>query len=264
MKSLERILDVLALFEGQAAEWSVEQLHDALGFTRSTMYRHLKVLTDAGFLSVLPGIGYTLGPRIIELDYAIRTRDRLIVASRPVMMELIEEIPSIALLCRCYRDRVLCVHQERSTEMFQSNYERGLARPLLYGAASQVILAHMPPATLARLYKAQPAEFAAAQLGADFNEVRETLKRIRRTGCHVSVGQVTKGVTGVAAPLFDVRENVIGSLSVTIGEPNIPSERLKVISDRVRFCARIVTNTMSRETFEPRPPHGTASRSSDA
>jgi DNA-binding IclR family transcriptional regulator len=241
------MLGILDLFEGAVPEWTVERLHQELGYTRSTLYRYLKVLTDAGFLAALPDIGYTLGPRIIELDYKIRTRDRLILASKPAMAELVGEIPSIALLCRCYKDKVLCVHQERSTDMFQSNYERGRARPLLRGAASRVILAHMSAPALMRLYQAQAAEFVAAGLGADLDDVRDVLKQIRKAGCDISVGQVTTGVTGVAAPLFDGRENVIGSLSLTIGETDIPAERLRFISDRVRFCARIVTNTMSRE-----------------
>ena len=83
MKSLERMLGILDLFEGSSPEWTVDELHDALGYTRSTLYRYLKILTDAGFLAALPDIGYTLGPRIIELDYKIRTRDRLILASKP-------------------------------------------------------------------------------------------------------------------------------------------------------------------------------------
>ena len=245
------MLGILDLFEDSAPEWSVEQLHDTLGYTRSTLYRYLKILTDAGFLAALPDIGYTLGPRIIELDYKIRTRDRLILASKPTMAELVGEIPSIALLCRWYKDKVLCVHQERSTDMFQSNYERGRGRPLLRGAASRVILAHLSTAALSRLYQAQAEEFAAAGLGESLEDVREALKAIRRVGCDISTGQVTAGVTGVAAPVFDGRQSVIGSLSLTIGETDIAAERLKFISERVRFCARIVTNTMSQEESQP-------------
>jgi DNA-binding IclR family transcriptional regulator len=167
------------------------------------------------------------------------------------MAELVGEVPSIALLCRWYKDKVLCVHQERSTDMFQSNYERGRGRPLLRGAASRVILAHLSTAALTRLHQAQAEEFAIAGLGRTLDDVRENLKAIRKAGCDISTGQVTAGVTGIAAPVFDGRQSVIGSLSLTIGEAEITAERLKVISDRVRFCARIVTNTMSREESQP-------------
>ncbi|MGY9105836.1 MAG: HTH domain-containing protein, partial [Alphaproteobacteria bacterium] len=83
-----------------------------LGFTRSTLYRYLKTLSAAGLITSLPNVGYTFGPRIAELDYEMRNRDPLIIGAKPVMEKLVEDIPGVALLCRRYRDRVLCVHQE--------------------------------------------------------------------------------------------------------------------------------------------------------
>lgn len=253
MKSPERMLAILDLFEGGPAAWTVEDLRTRLGYSRATLYRYLRMLTDAGFLTTLPGIGYTLGPRIMEFDFKIRTRDPLIAAARPVMAELSAEIPGVALLCRVYRDRVLCVHQESSTDVFRSTYERGRARPLLYGATSRVILAHLTGATIARLYEADPGTFAAAGLGGSLDEVRLSLRRIRRTGWDMTTGQVTAGVTGIAAPIFDAAENVVGSLSLALGETGLSPERVGFIADRVRFCARVLTHALRGETPAPRP-----------
>lgn len=247
MKSLGRIFDILDLFEGSTLEWTVDELHQRMGYSRSTLYRYLKVLTEAGFLSALPDIGYTLGPRIAELDYKMRTRDPLILAARPAMRHLAQEVTGIALLCRWYRDRVLCVHQEHSTNLFQSNYERGRGRPLLRGAASRVILAYLAAPAIARLYEQQPAEFRDARLGASLDEVRAKLRAIRKRGWEMSVGQVTPGVTGIAAPVFDARENVLGSLSITIGQTGLEESRVAYVADRVLFCARIVTSTIWQE-----------------
>jgi DNA-binding IclR family transcriptional regulator len=148
---------ILDLFEGERLEWTLEEMQTRLGYTRSTLYRYLKVLTDTGLLTSLPDVGYTLGPRIAELDYGMRERDPLILASRPVMADLLLDAPGIALLCRRYKDRVLCVHQEQGQAAFQSNYERGRARPLLQGAASRIILAYLPSAMIRKLYEAEPA-----------------------------------------------------------------------------------------------------------
>ncbi len=252
MKSLERMMGILDLFEGGSAEWTVDRLRGELGYSRATLYRYLRVLTDAGFLTTLPGIGYTLGPRIIELDFKIRTRDPLIGAARPVMAELAAEISGVALLCRVYRDRVLCVHQESSTDLFRSTYERGKARPLLSGATSRVILAHLPAASITRLFEAAPASFADAGLGDSLDAVRQGLRRIRRAGWDMTVGQVTAGVTGIAAPIFDAGGNVVGSLSLALGDPNLSQDRIGFIADRVRFCARVLTNALVREVAAPR------------
>jgi DNA-binding IclR family transcriptional regulator len=246
--SLERMIGLLDLFQGRAHCWTVEQMHERLGYTRSTLYRYLKVLSDAELLTSLPNAGYVPGPRIVELDYDIRRQDPLIVASTPVMVELVSDIPSIALLCRRYRDKVLCIHQVvHPSVAIQSTYERGRPRPLFFGAASRIILANMPPQHLKRLYEQQPKQFAAAHLGNNFEDVREALKQIRLRGWDHTTGQVTPGITGVAAPIFDATKNVLGSFSLSLHEKNIGMQRLSSIADRVMFCARIVSQAMLGE-----------------
>ena len=248
--SLERMLHVVDVIEENDRGITFDQMHGILGFTRSTLYRYLKILTDAEFVTSLPDIGYTLGPRIIELDYKMRTRDPLLIASRPVMAELVRAAPGIALLCRRYRDKVLCVHQERGTDTFHSNYERGRARPLLSGAASRIILCHMPPHATARLFREQAQAFAEAGLGQSLVEARIALKRIRQLGWDITEGQVTPGVTGIAAPIFDNRGTVLGSLSLTVGRTRIDAAEIRAIAERVMFCAGIVTKAISGATIQ--------------
>lgn len=241
----ERMLRVLDVIEAGPAAMSFEEVHASLGYTRSTLYRYLKTLTDAGLLSPLGDIGYGLGPRITELDCAMRDKDAMMTAARPVMAELALSVPGIALLCRRYRDKVLCVHQEQGKSRFASAYERGRARPLLRGAASRVILAYLRPSAVARLFAADPAGFSAAALGNDLAAVRAVLKTIRTRGWDTSSGQVTPGITGVAAPLFDNSGAILGSLSISVWHKKIPDAELAIISDRVCFCAGIVSKAIS-------------------
>lgn len=240
--SLARMLSVLDVIEDAPSELAFDAIHAQLGFTRSTLYRYLKVLTDAGLLTSLPDVGYTLGPRIIELDYKIRTRDPLIIAGRPVMSELVRAENGIALLCRRYRHRVLCVHQEQGASTFQSRYERGRPRPLVFGAASQIILAYLAPNAVAKLQAAEPTQFQAAGLGSDLAEVKHSLRNMRQAGWTASEGQITPGVTGIAAPVFDSSGAVLGSLSLTLGRTGIDPDERRRLGERIAFCAGIVTS----------------------
>jgi len=247
VNSLERMIVILDLFEGERLEWTLEDMQARLGYTRSTLYRYLKVLTDTGLLTSLPEVGYTLGPRIAELDFSMRRRDPLISASRPIMVELVQEIPGIALLCRRYRDRVLCVFQERGTASFRSNYERGLARPLFRGAASRIILANLPSAQVRKVYESDPQAVQDAGLGGSINELRASLRAMRQAGFDMTESQVTRGATGVAAPIFDRRNNVLGSLGLTVEQDNVSGDRLKQMAARVMQSARLVTRAIARE-----------------
>lgn len=245
MQSVERIFQLLDMFGGRDSEWTVDELYERLGYTRSTLYRYLKTLTDAGLLTSLPGRGYALGPRIIELDYYIRKSDPVISAGRPVMEELVSQINGIALLCRRYQYKVLCIHQAASTDIVRSNYERGLARPLLRGAASVVILAYLPAHQLKKFYLQHAGAFAAAGLGESLDEVRAGLKAHRQLGWVTSTGHLTPGITGVAAPLFDGRQKVLGSLSLSIPAAQISEDEIPAIARQLLFSARIITRALS-------------------
>lgn len=249
--SLKRMISVLDLIEASSGGLSFDQMLDTLKLTRSTLYRYVKILSEAGLITSLPELGYTLGPRVAELDYRMRTQDPLIVASIPIMTELARTVPGVALLCRRYRDKVLCVHQEGASDAFRSGYERGRDRPLLKGAASRIILAHMHSRAIARLYAERQEEFEQAGLGDSLEKVRATLAKIRQKGWDASEGQVTAGVTGIAAPVFDNRGAVVGSLSITMGKSAMKEEEIAPLAERVKFCAAIVSNAISRPPAIP-------------
>jgi len=242
--SHERMLGVLDLIEEGDGPLSSDVLAERLGLTRSTLYRYLKVLAAAGLVTSFPSAGYSLGPRVAELDYRMRTSDPLIIASRPVMAELVAAIPGIALLCRRYRDKVLCVHQEAHGAAFSSTYERGRALPLTRGAASRIILAHLPGRIVQRLHQEDPAGFAEGGLGGDLNRVKAALKTMRQRGWDITESQVTRGVTGIASPILDERGSVLGSLSLTVGRTKLDQAEMEAVGERVLFCARIVSKAL--------------------
>jgi DNA-binding IclR family transcriptional regulator len=240
--SLEKMMEILDLFDEIGVRWTPERMMKRLSVPRSTLYRYLKVLGDAGLVTSLPDVGYTLGPRVAELDYEMRTGDPLITDGRPLLQALVSEVPGVGLLCRHYRGRVLCVHQEGAVPQFRSSYERGRAMPLAAGAASRAILAYLRPATLRSLYDRHQTELPKRGLAV----LQADLAAIRREGYCVSRGAVTPGVIGVAAPVFDTEGTVIGSLSITLWAAGVSERRLATVIDRVVFGARVLTNAMGR------------------
>lgn len=242
--SLEKMIGILDLFEEEHLRWTPEQMMARLRCPRSTLYRYLRVLADAGLVTSLPDIGYTLGPRIAELDYEMRSSDPLITNGRPVLQALAQEVPGIGLLCRYYKGRVLCVHQEAGASGIRSGYERGRGMPFARGAASRVILACLKPAQLKALFAAQSREFRRAGLGTTLEQVQASLRQVRKRGWCITRGEVTPGVIGIAAPVMDSEGSVIGSLSVTVPEAEVSDRRLRSLADRVAFSAQVVTNAM--------------------
>jgi DNA-binding IclR family transcriptional regulator len=244
--SLTRMLTVLDVIEASSTGVTFDQMLETMKLPRSTLYRYVKVLSEAGLIVSLPHFGYTLGPRVAELDLKMRTQDPLITASLPVMNELARSVSGVVLLCRKYRDKVLCVHQAGSSPAFRSGYARGQDRPLFKGAASRIILAYTEARAVARLYAERSGEFAEAQLGSSLAEVKATLAQIRQAGWDCTAGQVTTGVTGIAAPVFDSKDAIVGSLSVTLVTSTLRENDVEQIAERVKLCAGIVSQALLR------------------
>lgn len=240
--SLARMLGILDLFHGGSLRWTPEAMMSRLGYSRSTLYRYLAVLTEAGLLTSLPNIGYTLGPRITELDYELRASDPLITSGRPLLQTLVKEINGFGLLCRHYRGTVLCVHQEPGASGISSGYERGRAMPLPRGATSRVILANLSAQQLRRTYSQLSADLSKGGFGRTLKEVQENLRTIRNDGYCLTRGEVTPGVIGIAAPVFDGMGIVIGSLSLTVRDTTVDNERAMI--EQVRFSARLLTDSL--------------------
>src|SRR5215469_9247509 len=252
----DRLLGVLALFTADIPQWTVEAAAEVLGVSVPTTYRYFKKLTKAGLISPVSGAGYTLGPAIIQMDRQIQISDPMLNAARGVMISLAREAGDGAtiLLCRLFHDRVMCVHQIMGRgPQAPVSYERGRLMPLLRGATSKIILAHLRSRTLKALFAREAAEIAAAGLGASWEEFRRGLAAIRRAGVCVSHGEIDAGRVGIAAPVFDRERTVLGSLSVALGEAHADASLVRRLAPLTTKGAREIERTMNSGSASTQP-----------
>lgn len=241
MTTANRLLRILSLFTIEQSEWTVEDAASEIGVSVSTAYRYFKDLSRAGFLDPLPGAKYVLGPAVIENDRKIRLTDPLVKIGRPAMQRLVSRSGSVgvALLCRIYRNCVMCVHQEATVLPEDTvGYERGRPMPMFRGASSKVIFANLPSRTAKWFFERHREEIAAAGLGSDWETVKANLRRIRRAGLHITRGEVDAGRVGIAAPVFGRDRTVIGSITMAIPENEATPQFVANTSALVQAAAR--------------------------
>ncbi|MDF3311216.1 IclR family transcriptional regulator [Rhodococcus sp. T2V] len=212
--SLAKMLYILQLFSETEPVWSTAAILEALETSRSTGYRYIKTLHDAGLLNTVRNGHYTLGPRIIEMDLQIRQTDPLLLASHGVLEDLVDKIGHSALLCTAYGDSVLCVAECRDPMSPANRFSRGERRPLFQGAISKVILAHLPHYRLKAIYPRQREEIEKAGLGSTWSDFRATLGKFKKDGYVMTVGEFNPGVCGVAAPILTDQKTALGSVGV--------------------------------------------------
>jgi DNA-binding IclR family transcriptional regulator len=224
--SAEKTLAVLSLFTAGRPACTPERAARRLNVSLATAYRYFNALVATGLLERLSRNRYVLGPAIVELDRQIRAADPMLKLAQPVMARLLRRVraPAAVLLCRYYRQKVMCIHEETNRgDDPVSSYARGARRPMFRGATSKAILACLPPRTLAELWRDHRREICVAGLGPRYDDFKAALRALRRDGACVSAGEVDPGRTGIAAPIFDANARVIGSLSIVLHakRPNV-------------------------------------------
>jgi DNA-binding IclR family transcriptional regulator len=241
VNTANRLLGVLGLFTVEKSEWTVDEAAKEIGVSISTAYRYFRDLCKVGLLDPFSGGKYILGPAVIENDRKIRLTDPLIKVGRPAMQRLVDRSGSmgVALLCRIYRNCVMCVHQEaRVLPENTVGYERGRPMPMFQGASSKVIFANLPSRTARWFFEKYHEEIAAAGLGSDWDTIKVNLRRIRKAGLHITRGEVDSGRVGIAAPVFGPERNVIGSIAMAIPQSEATPQFLANISALVQAAGR--------------------------
>lgn len=245
--SLKRGLAILKVFSEDRLEWTPEELMEKLGYSRPTLYRYLKTLKEAGLLSSNPNAGFTLGPKVVEMDFLLRKSDALILAGQKHLKNLTDRYTCTSLLVRRYGDRILCVASERSTMNPRSSYPRGRPMPLARGAIARSLMAFLPRRHLVPLIEQMFEDLRAIGLGQTVEEILESLKRVKKAGYAVAYGEVTPGVVGIAAPVFDAGRSPIAAVCVTIAGPLVNGNTIDEIAGHIRQAAEEISEALSQE-----------------
>ena len=242
--SLTRALDILGMFSVATPLVAVEDITAALGYTRSTAYRYIKELSDAGLVTPASAGAYSLGPRIIELERLAALTDPLYRAGRTVLSE--QHCDNSALLLHSlYNDKVLCIYKvgpdmlEHNGQRLTMRRARGIPFSLFQGAASLAMLPYLSQHRIRQTYLRDEGEIKAAGLGANWNEFRRNMAAIRRAGFATSHGQITPFVMGVAVPiLLPDDQRLIGSLARACPAAAMPKTQEPACAEELHELSR--------------------------
>lgn len=202
MNKFARMIDVLDLYSESDTLLTAEDIATRLQVSRPTAFRYVRELSLAGFLANYSG-RYSLGARIITLDYRIRESDPVLKAARPVMKALSTETGCSSVLCRMYNEEVINVHDEAGYDDPHVSYSgRGRPLPLFRGSASKTMVAHLPPAKLKKMYERHRNDADVQALGPDWPGFRNYYQRIRQAGHYISQRELDDNTIGIAAPVI--------------------------------------------------------------
>lgn len=257
MSSLKKMIAVLELVTDEKMSWTPEEIAKQLKMSLPTAYRYVRELYGAGLFARLPSGGYSLGPRIVTLDYQMRRTDPLERVGDDLLQNLAQETGLIVLVSYWLNDQVLNVYERNPTGVGDPRYGRGQVTSLFRSSTARIALAFQKPARQKRIFDRHAGDPDRDLLGRDWPSFRKALNELRREGTSRTEALLVPDQIGLAAPLLNGDDTAHGSVTI-VG----PARRFALFDEaalrqRLLDTTKELTRRLARAS---RPSHRRSAR----
>ena len=237
VRAVDRALEILMAFAPNEKQLSASELLKRVHLSRATLYRLLRTLESNGFITVSgEPQQFSLGPSIGYLSNLWNTSLDLAEIAQPMLHKLwMETGETVALFTHQGFHRV-CIAELPSPNPLSFKRGIGYSEHVTVGASGRVIVANL----------SNPETFlnhkdASKQI--DTKIYLEYLKEINVAGFAVSNGELIKGAVAIAAPVFNNKKKVIGSIAVFGPSARIDDRLIKNYAALLQQEAANITKT---------------------
>mgnify|MGYP003345709266 FL=1 len=246
MSSLTKLLSILEFFQVGNAYMTAEEIVSKLGCSRPQGYRYIKELCTAGLLTRFSG-AYSLGPRIIELDFIIRSADPLMQIARPAIHELSQRVGCDVTLVKLFGEHLVALHHEQYVHNNSIGYSRGRPMPIFRGCGFKLVLAHLPTLRQKHFFDNYQEAVQCSTLGKTWEEMRADLKKIRKRGYATSEGELDTEKVGIAAPVFELGPKAPPcALTLIVPAARYATSNQQLLAELVKDVASDISRRLER------------------
>lgn len=241
-----RVLEHLA----EHGDCGVSDLARAIGGQKSTVFRLLSTLKEAGYiLQDGETEKYCLSLKLFRIGSgAIRNLD-LNKAALPVISRLAKMTSETVHLCILDNDQVLYLHKVESTFSLKvAMVSRvGFVTPLYCTGVGKVLLAWQEDEYIRRYLQDTKLTRFTERTITDPLALAAELQRIRMSGFAYDDEEHELGVRCAAAPIFDLNGRIAAALSVSGPSVRFSDRRMESVRDLVRDSALEISRRMGFE-----------------
>ncbi|WP_019931311.1 IclR family transcriptional regulator [Nocardia sp. BMG111209] len=208
------ILRAIAALEPEGG--STAGIARAAGLARPTAHRVLSALAEQGLVDRdKRSARWTLGPELYLLGTLAAARYDITDQAGGVLRRLARDTGESAFLSARRGDETVCLAAEEGTFPLRSHVLHiGIRFPLGVASAGLVLLAHLPDREIDE-YLARSDLTGAWGPAHGTPALRTRLAEVRRDGYATNPGLIVEGSWGMAAAVFDRRDEPAWALSLT-------------------------------------------------
>jgi DNA-binding IclR family transcriptional regulator len=232
----KRIIAMLRLFAEGGETLSINEISQRLELAPSSVHRLLAGLVQENIVERTAKRRYCVGREFGRIGALVARKIDVRRLARPMLQQMIAETGETALLGMMLprsneltiADKIDSIHALRIKVTLHAR------RPLMWGAQGRVVLAWLESDDVLKVIAGSARAPATDEMPPSPVALRGILADIRKAGYALTRGQVVVGAVGIAAPVFDADDRIVGELAL-----NIPEMRFRR-RDEHRLAALVV------------------------
>jgi DNA-binding IclR family transcriptional regulator len=221
---------------------SLSELSRRLNLNRSTVHRLASALVDRGHLRLVPGEGYMLGPKLLELGFAARQQIDLARIARPHLERLSELTEDTVHLGVLDGDKALYLDKLSGNRRVEIGSRVGERHPLCSTGLGKSLLLDGNPTGLREQYERELG--AGSAKGDAFKTWQEGMQRYASGGFSFDLEENEDRIRCVGAPVRDEMGAIVGAISVSSVAQYMADERMEELSAIVKETAQQISREL--------------------
>jgi IclR family transcriptional regulator, acetate operon repressor len=231
------ILDYLA----SAREASATEIAGALTLSRSTTYRLIDRLDQAGYVDAAASGRWRLGAAAARLAMAAVHSTDVVHAAPDLLRSLAQQTRETVGLGVFSADEMIFVYRERGPQPVTLNAEVGARRPLHCTAVGKAYLAALPPDECRALLRRIKLVRHTPNTITSRTSLEAELEEIRRRGWSLERREFTAAAACCGAAVLDPGGRPAGAISA-----DGPADRIERALDRIAPIVASTAEAISR------------------
>jgi len=248
MNPLSKVFSILErVVQGQNEGVTYSEIVSDLDLPKSTVHRVLKDLLDLGYLTYNPETKKYFGSlHLAALGAEVMAHFKLRDHLRPYLLEMNREThhtTNMGIL-----DRAVGVFLEKvesrdfGIKLFS---EIGKTFPLHCTGLGKALLAFSPEDAVSRILK-PTLDALTEKTITDPGLFRKELERVRERGYAVDDEEITRGIMCVAAPIFDLQNELVCAISLTFPAYIREERGIEPEVKMIQKYATLISDSMGR------------------
>ncbi|AMJ61811.1 IclR family transcriptional regulator [Bosea sp. PAMC 26642] len=212
--TLDLALRAVEYLVSQSRPAALAQIAAELGASKATIYRHLVTLQRHGFVRQDSETGrYDAGIKLVMLGEALRQRFDIVAAAREELMTLRDRTGQAVTLCAAIDEEVIVLELIQGRTLVEFATRRGTPMAFHASAHGKIWLAFGAPERLHRIAAGPLKAWTPASIVSG-EALRAEIATVQERGWATAPDEIITGVNALAAPVFDHRKVLVGSIAL--------------------------------------------------